>query len=130
MVSPNETSAQSTCNAYDEVWDEMVTRLFTAPRHEDFRQTEFPPDLQQVLPSEIRRLNFPEEQWVCDAALEAIRGDEPVPERERAMYKVKDHYFMVAYSYITDEQGNQLIDKPAAGVLYDPHFNLIALVMM
>lgn len=130
IVSPKEASAQSTCNDYYNGLNETINRLFTASRHQEYRERNFPTVLQQVLPSEIRRLNFPEEQWVCDAALEAIRGDEPVPERERAMYKVKDHYFMVAYSYITDEQGNQLIDKPAAGVLYDPHFNLIALVMM
>lgn len=127
---PISISAQSTCNAYDETWDEMVTRLFTAPRHQDYRETEFPASLHSVMESEIRRLNLPDEQWVCNAALEAIRGDEPVPQRERAIYKVKEYYFMVAFSYYTDELGNQLINKPAAGVLYDPQFNMIALVMM
>lgn len=129
-VVPISTSAQSICNAYDETWDEMVTHLFTAPRHQDYRETEFPASLHSVMESEVRRLNLPDEQWVCNAALESIRGDEPVPQRERAIYKVKEYYFMVAFSYYTDELGNQLINKPAAGVLYDPQFNMIALVMM
>jgi hypothetical protein len=126
----NQAYSQHSCNDYDEILDGMVNRLFTASRHQDYRQTEFPPVLHQVSPSEIRRLNFPDEQWVCNAALGAIRGDEPVPERERAMYKVKDHYFMVAYTYYTDVQGNQLIEEPSAGVLFDSEFNMISLVLM
>jgi hypothetical protein len=130
VAAPNTTFAQSTCNAYDETWDEMVNRLFTAPRHQDYRESEFPATLHSVMESEIRRLNLPDEQWICNEALEAIRGDEPVPQRERAIYRVKEYYFMVAFSYYTDELGNQRINEPAAGVLFDPQFNMIGLVMM
>jgi len=132
MVSPNETYAQSTCNAYDEIWDEMVTRLFTAPRHEDFRQTEFPTVLHQVSQSEIRRLDLPQEQGVCDSILNAIYKNDPVkgPPTHHALYIVKDHYFMVIYKYYTSSDGRQLIEDPTAGGVYDSQFNLVSLVMM
>ena len=130
MILPHSAPAQPTCNDYDETVEEYVFSLFTSTRHIDYRQSEFPQDLHIVSQAEIRRLNFPDEQWVCDAALEAISGDEPVPERERALYKVKDHYFMVVYIYYTDVNGNQMIEDNSAGLLFDSSFNLISLVMM
>lgn len=130
MILPHAAPAQPTCNNYDEIVEGSVMSLFTASRHFEYRQSEFPQDLHQVSQAEIRRLNFPDEQWVCDAALEAISGDGPVSERERALYKVKDHYFMVVYIYYTDVNGNQMIEDNSAGLLFDSSFNLISLVMM
>ena len=130
IVLPNAAPAQPTCNNYDETVEESVFSLFTSTKHIDYRQSEFPQSLHLVSQAEIRRLNFPEEQWVCDAALEAITGDGPVPERERALYKVKDYYFMVVFIYYRDVNGNQMIEDNSGGLLFDSSFNLISFVMM
>ena len=132
ILIPVESIAQHNCKSYDEILDGMVTRLFAAPRHQDFRESEFPATLHSVSKSEVRRLNYPEEQGVCDTILNKIYGDDPVkgPPTHHALYKVKDHYFMVIYKYYTASDGTQLIEDPTVGGLFNPQFKRIGLVMM
>jgi len=132
LVSLSDIYAQTTCEDYYERLDARVIQLFTSERSKITRENAFPPEFHQPLQTqEVRRLNFPEEQWVCDAVLESIHGDDPVPPRERALYKVKNHFFLVVYTYYTDQQGNQLIEEPTAGVLFDPaEFNMVGFIAM
>lgn len=132
VVSPKKMAAQSTCNDYYDRLDHRLTRLFTEPRHQDYRETEFPSSLHSVMGSEIRRLDLPQEQGVCDSILNAIYKNDPVkgPPTHHALYIVKDHYFMVIYKYYTSSDGRQLIEDPTAGGVYDSQFNLVSLVMM
>jgi len=132
IVSPKEASAQSTCNDYYNGLNETINRLFTASRHQEYRERNFPTVLHQVSQSEIRRLDLPQEQGVCDSILNAIYKNDPVkgPPTHHALYIVKDHYFMVIYKYYTSSDGRQLIEDPTAGGVYDSQFNLVSLVMM
>jgi len=130
---PVHVTGQNSCDAYDEIFDESVLNLFTSERDRITRESAFPPEFHQSLQTQkIRRLNFPEEQWVCDAVLEAIPGNEPHPgpPTHRALYMIKDHYFLVVYKYYTDVQGNQMIEEPTVGGLFDPEFNLVGLIVM
>jgi len=125
-----EGKAQNSCDGFRESLDEKLVRLFTAPRHQDYRETEFPATLHNVLESEVRRLNFPDEQSVCESILSQVYENEPVPghPEHRALYKIKDHFFLVIYSYYTDEQGNQLIEDPTVGLIFDPDYNRVAAI--
>lgn len=133
LISLNDIYAQATCDDYYESLDESVIRLFTSERGQTTRENAFPIDFHEPLQrQEIRRMNFPEEQEVCIAVLESIHSDDPISgvSTHRALYKVKDHYFLVVYKFYTDEQGNQLIEEPTVGGLHDPEFNLVGLVGM
>lgn len=89
----------------------------------------FPQDLQNVLESEISRLNLPGEQHICDQLLSTLNTESASgePEKERAVWKIKSYYLLVVYSYYTDTQDNQLTQGTVAG-LFDSDFQLVQLI--
>lgn len=65
-------NAQTVCNDYNDGLDESVTRLFTSERSKDSREMAFTSAVHNVAASQVRRLNLPEEQWICDTILNKI----------------------------------------------------------
>jgi len=128
------TYAQNICDSYDQDLDDTVMRMFTSSRSEivTSREMAFPSAVHNINASQVRRLNFPEEQWICDTILNKIYKNEPTkgPPTYHALYKVNDHYFMVIYKYYTASDGSQLIEEPTVGGLYGPQFNRVGLIAM
>ncbi len=95
--------AQEKCDAWDaygNYLEEKITRIFTSERHTDYRERTMPSELKSVSVSDIRRLNLPNDQSICDDILENMYGDEPVPgpPKYRAIWKIKDNYLLVIFS--------------------------------
>ena len=132
LIGPKEVSAQKTCNDYLDFMDNMVIELFTSEQTQISRESAFPSFTHNLNESEIRRVNFPQEQSICDGILKEIYKGDPVkgPPTHHALYKVKDHYFMIIYKYYTASDGSQLIEDPTVGALYDQQFNRIGLIAM
>jgi hypothetical protein len=132
LIGPKEVSAQKTCNDYLDFMDNMVIELFTSEQTHISRESAFPSFGHKVIESEIRRLNFPQEQSICDGVLNKIYKNDPIkgPTTHHALYKIKDLYFMIIYKYYTASVGSQLIEDPTVGALYDQQFNRISFIAM
>lgn len=132
IFSATKTSAQSSCDGYSEIIDYAVSRLFTFEESRFSREHAFPSIVNNVSEAEIRRLELPSEQWICDGVLNAIYKTNPVkePPTHHALYKVKDHYFMVVYKFYIASDGSQLIEEPSLGSLFDPQFNRVGVIFM
>jgi hypothetical protein len=130
LVIQPQTFAQNSCDAYRDILEEQVIRMFTSERSANYRAAAFPQDLQNVSESEINRLNLPGEQHICDQLLSTVdTSTEPgEPERHRAVWKVKNYYLLVTYSYYIDSEGNQLVDPPTVGILYNSNFEHVQLI--
>lgn len=131
-VLPSSTSAQSTCTDYYDGLDDSVTKLFTSERSRVSREMAFPSVVHQVQLAEVERISIPQDESVCTAILTSIYKNEPVasPPTHHALYKVKDYYFMVIYSYYSDSEGNQLIEDPTVGGLFDQQFKRLGIIVM
>jgi hypothetical protein len=131
-VLPNKISAQSTCTDYYDGLDDSVTKLFTTERSRTSREMAFPSEVHQVQESQIERISIPQDESVCTAILTSIYKNDPVasPPTHHALYKVRDHYIMVIYNYYTDSEGNQLIEEPTVGGLFDPQFKRVGIIVM
>jgi hypothetical protein len=129
VIQSPQTVAQNSCDAYFDVLEDQVYRMFTSDRSANYRAAAFPQDLQNVSESEISRLNLPEEQHICDQLLSTIdTSTEPgEPERHRAAWKVNNYYLLVTYSYYTDNLGNQL-PHGTGGILYNSEFEHVQLI--
>jgi hypothetical protein len=132
LIGPKEVSAQSSCNDYLDFMDNTVIELFTSEQVRSSRESAFPSFAHKVIESEIRRLNFPQEQSICDGILNKIYKNDPVkgPPTHHALYKIKEHYFMIIYKYYTASDGSQLIEDPTVGALYDQQFNRLGFIAM
>ena len=132
LLGPKKISAQKSCNDHLDFMDNMVIELFTSEQTQISRESAFPSFTHNLNESEIHRLNLPQEQSICDGVLNEIYKNDPVkgPPPHHALYKVKDHYFMIIYKYYTASDGSQLIEDPTVGALYDQQFNRIGLIAM
>jgi len=130
MIQVPQTAAQNSCDAYRDILEHQVLRMFTSEHSANYRAAAFPQDLQEVSEAEIERLNLPGEQHICDQLLSTIDiSTQPgEPEKYRAAWKVKNYFLLVTYSYYTDSQGNQIIDPPTVGVLYNSEFEHVILI--
>jgi hypothetical protein len=125
-----QTLQQNSCDAYRDILEQQVYQMFTSERSANYRAAAFPQDLQEVSEAEIERLNLPGEQHICDQLLSTIdtSTQHGEPEKYRAAWKVKNYFLLVTYSYYTDNQGNQIIDPPTVGVLYNSEFEHVILI--
>lgn len=130
LGNPEKASAQSDCDDYFDILDYRVSQLFTTEMNRGNREQAFPSIVHDVSEDEIRRLQLPTEQWICDGVLNVIYEDNPVkgPPTHHALYRVKDHYFMIIYRYITASDGTHYFEEPTFGVLYDPQFNRVGVI--
>ncbi len=80
LVIQPQTFAQNSCDAYRDILEEQVIRMFTSERSANYRAAAFPQDLQNVSESEINRLNLPGEQhiFVISSYLQSTRQTNPV----------------------------------------------------
>jgi len=132
LFGPKEASAQSSCNDHLDFMDNILIELFTSEQTQISRESAFPSFGHKVIESEIRRLNLPQEQSICDEVLKGIYKNDPVkgPPTHHALYKVKNHYFMIIYKYYTASDGSQLIEDPTVGALYDQQFNRVGFIVL
>lgn len=134
LLIPQVSYSQLKCDNYDEDLDRTVIRMFTSDteRHTEFRESTFPNEIHDVFKSEIRRINFPTEQWVCNAVLQTLTGGntKSSDDKKRALYKVDNYYFLIVYKYYTAKDGSQLIEEPSTGALFDSSFNLVEIIGM
>lgn len=122
--------AQTSCDNYRDILEGQVIKIFTSANEADYREAAFPEDLQQVAEHEIRRLDLPNEQFICDSIFATLNDGNPLPGHPyyRAVWKIKDYYLMATYSYYTDDLGNQLIEEPTVGGIFNEEFELLVLI--
>jgi len=128
--SPDKMLAQTRCDDYSDILDSRITQLFTSESSRISREHAFPPIVHHVSETQIRHLQLPSEQWICDGVIKSIYENDPAkkPPTHYALYRVKDHYFMIIYRYITASDGTHYFEEPTFGVLYDPQFNRVGVI--